>query len=194
MRRHRPGPLDQPGPDRRARHLRLGLPRRRPGAVGQRQAPARRRARADCPAYRYSRGDQPHRAHRYRVYHLQRPVQSGPQVRLAGLRQRWPGRLEHRHHRDQEGRTELRPGRRARPSGAIPARRRIHRHFHHAVGQLGGRRGDRRQGHGNLRGHLPDPPGGLRRGVLPGPRAAQPPALTARTAAACTGGLVAGRP
>ena len=89
IRPHRPGPLDQPGADRRARHLRLGLPRRRPGAVGQRGT-GRRRARADCPAHRAGRGDQSHRAHRYRVYHLQRPVQSGPQVRLAGPRQR-PG-------------------------------------------------------------------------------------------------------
>ena len=54
--------------------------------------------------------DQPYRAHRHRVDHLQRAVQPGPAVRLTRSRQRRPGRLEHRDHRRHRVRAELRPG------------------------------------------------------------------------------------
>ena len=168
-----PGPvvLDEPGPDRRARHLRLDLPGRRPGAVGQRQVPAGRGARADGPAHRAGRGDQPDRPHRHRVDQLQPPVQPGPPVRLAGPRQRRAGRLEHRHHGHQGGRAELRARRQPGPRRALPAGGGVHRGVDPAVGQLGGRRGARRQGGGRLRRRQPYPRSRLPGRVLQGPRA-----------------------
>ena len=77
------------------------------------------RAGTDRPAHRAGRGDQPHRADRHRVNDLQRAVQPGPAVRLAGSRQRRPGRLEHRDHGRHRVRAELRPGRPASPPGAV---------------------------------------------------------------------------
>ena len=56
VRQPRPRPLAQAGADRRARHVRLGVPGRRPGAVGQRRVPPGRRARADRAAHRAGRG------------------------------------------------------------------------------------------------------------------------------------------
>ena len=71
-----------------------------------------------------------HRAHRpdrHRLDHLQRAVQPGPPVRLAGPHQRRPGRLEHRHHRRPRRRPQLQPRRPARARGALRAGRRVPR-------------------------------------------------------------------
>ncbi len=97
------------GADRRARQARLDLLRRRPRAVGQRQAQLLRPVRADHPAVGDRGGDRADRADRHRVHHLQRAVPPGPQVRLARPPQRRAGRLEHRHLRHRGRGAQLQP-------------------------------------------------------------------------------------
>ena len=134
------------GPDRRTRHLRLAVPRRRTAALGRPGTAAGRLAGTAHPAHRARDGDRAHRSDRHRVDLLQLPLQPGPQVRLAGHHQRRPGRLEHRHHGRRGGRTQLRPRRRARARRAVRPGRRVPRRGAEALGQLGGRRDRRRQG------------------------------------------------
>ena len=63
------------------------------------------RHRAAHAADRAREGHRADRPDRHRLHQLQRPLQPGPAVRLAGPRQRRPGGLEHRHH----GRRRRRP-------------------------------------------------------------------------------------
>ncbi len=106
------------------RGVRLGLLRRRPGAL-----PATSRYNAVggfepltlLAAHR--RGDRAHRADRDRLDHLQRALQPGPDVRLARPPERRPGRLEHRHLRARTSpAAQLRPRRPPRPGGPLRAR------------------------------------------------------------------------
>ncbi len=65
--------------------------------------------------------------------------------------------LEHRHHRQPRCRTELRPRRPGAARRPLRARRGVRRGRQEAVGQLGGRRADRRQGGRRVRRRLEDP-------------------------------------
>ena len=83
-------------PDRRARQAGFGLLRRRAGGRATDQAQHPGHLRAAHTADRDGGRDRAHRPDRDGVHHLQRAVQSGPQVRLARPHQRRAGRLEHR--------------------------------------------------------------------------------------------------
>ena len=97
--------------------------------------------------------------------------------------------LEHRDHGRHRVRAELRPGRPARPPGALRAGRRVRGRVGPALGQLGRRRRSGRQDGRHLRRRGPDSPGGLRGPLLPGPRAAERAPLAAGPPAAGPGRL-----
>ena len=116
--------------DRRARQARLDLLRRRPRAEPGRGPPPGGHAGADGRARRHRGGHGADRADRDRVHHLQRPVQPGPAVRVAGPHQRRPGRLERGDHGVRRGGAQLRARRAAgapralRAGGGVPGGRR----------------------------------------------------------------------
>ncbi len=108
-----------------------------------------------------------HRPDRDGLHQLRRALRPRAAVRVDRPHQWWPCRLEHRDHRQPRCSAELRPRRPRTARRPLRARRGVRRGRQEAVGQLGGRRGDRRQADGSVRRRLEDPHDRPRRQVLP---------------------------
>ena len=127
--------------------------------------------RADDTARGAGRQHRADRPDRDGLDQLRRALRPRPPVRLDRPHQRRPRRLEHRHNREPRRRAELRSRRPRAARRPLQARRGVRRGRQEAVGQLGGRRADRRQGGRHLRRRLEDPPDRPRGQVLPSRRA-----------------------